>query len=91
MTVFMIPPRNVSVEVEHQLLRCREGIVNLLLADVPVVTFASFVVVPQHAFATDHIGKPVLERMLRRWDRFRDSPHGNLCERVGRKDNAATH
>lgn len=62
-----------------------------LLAKMPMITFASFVVIPQHAFATDYIGQPILERMLRGRNRFRDSPHGDLCERVGSKNKAAAN
>jgi len=82
-TVFMIPPRNVSIEVKHQLIRRRKRIKKLFLSKMPMITFASLVVVPEHTLATNDISESVLERMLRRRDWLWDSPNGNLCECVG--------
>jgi hypothetical protein len=58
---------------------------------VPVITLTSFVVISQHALPTNNISETIFERMLRRLDRFRDSPHGHLCESVGSKDNATAN
>jgi hypothetical protein len=58
---------------------------------MPVITFASFVVVSQYALATNDIRESVFERMLRRRDWFRDTPNGDLCECVGSKDNATAN
>jgi hypothetical protein len=87
MTVFMIPPRNISLEVEHQLIRRRKRILKFLLTKMPVISLASLVVVPQYAFAANDIGQSILERMLRRRDRLRDSPNCNLGECVGSQSN----
>jgi hypothetical protein len=62
-----------------------------LPSEVPVITLTSFVVISQHARPTNNISETIFERMLRRRDRFRDSPYGDLCECVRRKDNATAN
>jgi hypothetical protein len=56
MTVFMVPPRDIRIEILHQLLGRREAIVVFLVAPVPVIAFAALVVVSNHALAMHHIG-----------------------------------
>ena len=63
----------------------------LLPSEVPVITLTAFVVISQHALPTNNIGETIFERMLRRRDRFRDSPNGHLCECVESKDNATAN
>jgi hypothetical protein len=58
---------------------------------MPVITFSSFVVIPQHALPTNDICETILEWVLGRRDRFSDSPYCHLCECVGGKDNAPTN
>lgn len=55
---------------------------------MPMVTLASFVVIPQHALSTHNIGKTIFEWMLGRGNRFRDPPYGHLCKCVGSQNNA---
>jgi hypothetical protein len=76
----MVPPLNVTLEVGNQLLRRREEIAALLSAGVPMVAFSRFVVVTKNAFATDHIGKPILEVMGRSLDGFGQPPQHEFSE-----------
>src|SRR3990170_3381678 len=62
-TVFMVPPRDVSFKVSHQLIRRREGVRVLRRFGVPVITLSVFVVVAQHALLFDHIREAVLEQV----------------------------
>jgi len=56
-----------------------------------MIALPAFVVISQHAFPTHNVGETVFERMLRRGDRFRDSPYGDLCKCVGSKDNTTAN
>jgi hypothetical protein len=50
-----LPPLYIRVEVSHQLIGRRESISLGRRAGMPVVTFATFVVVSQHALAANHV------------------------------------
>jgi hypothetical protein len=41
--------------------------------------------------AADNISETVFERMLRRRNRFRDTPYGHLCKCIASKDNATAN
>ena len=88
-TVFMIPPRNVLAEVAHQSIRRRETVACCQSTDVPVITFASLVVVSHHALSADHVGKPVLEPMRRGRYRPRHAPDDHFDEGIRSEHDAA--
>lgn len=81
-TVFTVPPRNVSLERSKQLVRCGEGVVRLLFAEVLMVAFSDFVVVTHNADAAHHVRQAVPERVSRTKDRQRSLPKDQLGERV---------
>jgi len=59
--VFIVPPRDVILEVIYQLLRCREQVGAFLSTKMPVIALPNFVVVPQNAFSTHDERQTVLE------------------------------
>ncbi len=58
-TVFISPPRNVPLEIGHQLLDALEAIGPLRTAGMPMIAFSGLVVVAQNAFAIHDEGEPV--------------------------------
>ena len=52
----------------------------LMLPEVSVITFASFVVISQHTLAANNISETIFERMIRRLARLRNSPQSHLCK-----------
>ena len=83
-TVFTIPPYDVSIEIDHELVWRRERIRRLLRAKVPVIASASLIVIPQHTLPGDDIGEPVLESMRRRRYRLMKPSMGACCRLRGR-------
>jgi hypothetical protein len=80
--VFTIPPHHVCLEIGHELLRRREGIVRLDATGMSMIALASLVVVPQDASPAHDVGKPVLEHVRRRCHRLVDSPHDHFGKAV---------
>ena len=74
MTVFIVPPRYVSLKVSDQLFRREEGVVAFLAAKVPMITFACLIIEPQNALAVYYVREPVLEGVIRSGKGFRYSP-----------------
>ncbi|SBT08052.1 hypothetical protein PROAA_2540004 [Candidatus Propionivibrio aalborgensis] len=62
-TVFIVPPRNITLEVIDQLLRSSEAIHAFLPFEMLVIALSPFVVVTKNAHAIDNVGQPVLEPM----------------------------
>ena len=73
-TIFIVPPLNVTLEVCNQLLGGREYVGAFDSANVSMVAFSHLVVVTKNAFAANHIGEPILETMSRSVDGFRQPP-----------------
>jgi hypothetical protein len=88
-TVFIVPPRYVTLKVGDQLLGCGEGVVAFLAAEVPMIAFACLIVEPQDTFAIYDIGEPVLERVIRSGKGFRYSPENQLGEGALRVNNSS--
>ena len=63
MTVFIIPPRNLALEVSDKLVYVFEWIAAFLCGKVPVIPFAGLVIETNNAHTIHHICKPVLELM----------------------------
>jgi hypothetical protein len=89
-TVFIVPPRNVALKIDDQLLGRGEDEVAFLAAEVPMIAFACFVVEPQNALALYDVREPIFERVIRSSKRFRYSPKNQLGERAFRVDNSST-
>jgi hypothetical protein len=64
-TVFTVPPLYVSLKIGHQLFRVNKNVGAFLVAEMPVVAFAAFVVVAHDADALDDISQAV--PALSRW------------------------
>ena len=64
-TVFTMPPRNVGLESLNQAVRVSEGVATFFAAVVPMIAFARFVIVPEHALTVDYVGQAVFESMIR--------------------------
>jgi len=62
-TVFMVPPRNITLEIGKQFVWRLECVSGFLSAKVPMITLASLVVVAKNAFSRYHVRKPILELM----------------------------
>jgi hypothetical protein len=62
-TVFIVPPLNVVLEIGNQFLWSREGVGAFNLTNVPMIAFPKLVVVTENAFATNDVGEPILEAM----------------------------
>jgi len=60
-TVFTVPPRNITLEIGEQFLRRLERISGFLSGKVPVVTLPSLIVVTENAFPRYDVRKPILE------------------------------
>ena len=80
-TVFMVPPRDVILEVSDQLLRCREHVGAFLSTEMPVIALPDFVVVAQNAFSTYDVRQSVLEPVQRPFERLWKTPQYQLRER----------
>jgi hypothetical protein len=87
MTVFIVPPRNVSLKVSDQLFGRGEGVLAFLSGKVTVIALTCLVVEPQNALAGHYIGEPVLEGMARTRERLLYSPKDQLSEGSFRVDN----
>jgi hypothetical protein len=85
----MIPPRDVGIEIDHQLLRRRKVVRLFRRFRVPVITPSALIVVAQHALTGNDVRKPILELMRGRWDRLRNLPHHHFDERVYSDNNPA--
>jgi hypothetical protein len=85
-TVFIIPPRNVALEIGEQLLGNGKSVLAFGAAEVPMIAFACFVIEPKDALAVDDIGQPVLESVSRSRQGFRYSPENQFGEGVLRVD-----
>jgi hypothetical protein len=66
-TVFMVPPRNIHVEIGGQAIRRRERGGEFRPVDVPRIPLLAFVVVTNHPPAIDDIGQTVIEERVRGW------------------------
>jgi hypothetical protein len=88
-TVFIVPPRNITFKIGDQLLGSGESVAAFLAAEMPMVAFASLIVEPQNAFAIYYVGEPVLERVIRSGKGFRYSPENQLGERAFRVNDSS--
>ena len=87
-TVFTVPPRNVTLEVREQCFWSSEGVPVLLPAVVTVISLSCFVVVSDDAKSIDDIGQSVFVFVLRAFDGSRNSPQNQFSERILRIDDA---
>jgi len=62
----MVPPRDVSFKISHQLIRRGEGVRFFRGFRVPVIALFAFIVVAQHALLFDHIRQAVFETSCNR-------------------------
>jgi hypothetical protein len=69
------------LKISHKLFRCREFVSPLDTAEVPVVTFADFVVVTNDTFSMHYVRQPVLEAMLGTFDGLGKLPQHQLGKR----------
>lgn len=60
-TVFIVPPLDIMLEINDQLFRCREHIGTFFSIKMPMVALSNFIVVAQNTFATYDVRKPVFE------------------------------
>jgi hypothetical protein len=81
-TVRTVPPPDVVTKIVHQLFEIPKNIFALPPFRVPMVTLASLVVVSDYAITSNYISEPILETMLRRRERARQSPNHNFDERI---------
>jgi hypothetical protein len=58
---------------------------------MPVIAFASFIVVPKNALTLDHIRKPILEGMFGWRDGFWNTPDGNFSKCVGSQNDTTAN
>jgi hypothetical protein len=79
-TVFIVPPLNVTLEVGNQLLGRCEGVGEFGSVNMPVIAFPRFVVVAENAYAMDDIGKSILEAMGRSFDGLGKPPQHEFRE-----------
>jgi hypothetical protein len=87
-TVFKVPPLYVSLKIGHQFLRVNKNVYAFYVAEMPVVAFATFVVVAHDADALDDIGYAVLESVRYALDWNRQLPQNKRSERGLGIDNA---
>jgi hypothetical protein len=80
MTVFIVPPRDVVLEIGYELLRRGERILVLCAAFVTMVAFADLVIVSKHAYAAYHIRQPVLVAVIRALKRLWNLPENKFCK-----------
>jgi hypothetical protein len=83
----MVPPCYVSVEIGHQPIWSREPVGRLFCAEVPMIAFASLIVVPYDTLAVNHISQAVLERVRRRWHRLWNPPNHDFGKCIHSKHN----
>src|SRR3972149_6591380 len=89
-TMFMVPPRDVSFKVSHQLIGRRKGVRLLSCLGVPVIALCAFIVVAQYAPLLNHIRQPVFEPVRRGRKRRRNMPDRHFDECVGSHHRPAT-
>jgi hypothetical protein len=82
MTVFIVPPFNVTLEVCQEFIWTEEFIVRLFPTPVPVISFPSFVVITEYANLVDYIGQAVLIGVIRSRQWFAQTPKDNLRESI---------
>jgi hypothetical protein len=82
MTVFMVPPLDIRLEVRQEFVRAHELIIRLFLIPVSVVSLPALVVIPDYAYPVDHICQAVLIRMFRSRQRFEKTPKDKLSKAV---------
>lgn len=64
-TVFIVPPRYVSLKICDQLIRCGEAVDACFAAEVPVVAFANLIVVAKNAHTMHHMRQSVIVTVSR--------------------------
>ena len=90
MTVFMVPPCYVFLKINHQLFRRYKLVVAFNRAEMSMVTFANLVVVTNDAYRVNHVGKSVLEVMVRACNRLWDLPKNQLGKSARRVNDASS-
>jgi hypothetical protein len=60
-TVFIVPPQYILQEIRDQLFRRREYISAFFSAEMPMIAFASFIVVTQSISSTHDVRQPVFK------------------------------
>jgi hypothetical protein len=88
-TVFIVPPHNITLKVGDQLLGRRESVGTFLAAEMPMIAFACLIVEPQNALAPYDVRKPVLECVIRSSNGFRYSPENQFGEGTFRINNSS--
>jgi len=57
----MVPPLDISFKISHQLIGRRKEVGFFRCFGVPMITLPALVVIAQHALASNHVRKSVLE------------------------------
>jgi len=81
-TVFIVPPLNVALEICQQPLGIGEVVFAFLAVPMPVVAFTGLVVIAQYAYLVDHVSQPILKRMPRPHCRLRKPPKHKFREPI---------
>lgn len=79
-TVFMVPPRNIILEVSYQPIRCRENIGTFLPSIMSVIAFPRLVVVTQDACSSHNVSQPIFVRVRRTFLRLWQTPQDQLSK-----------
>ena len=82
MTVFMVPPLNIRLEVRQEFVGIHKLIIRLVLSPMSMVSLPTLIVIPEHTNLVDDICQAVLKRMLRSRQRPEKTPNDKIRKPV---------